>query len=74
VVDHVSSRDLFAGPEKKNPAVGTPGQTFFLSEFTVSSMRPGCRSFRPRAVKRFVFLLQPIFFFFFSFLVLRLRF
>src|SRR6185503_16358054 len=39
----------FRGPEKKNPAVGTPGQIFLLSEFTVSSMRPGCCSLRPRA-------------------------
>jgi hypothetical protein len=29
--DHVSVL-----PKKKNPAVGTPGQVFFLSEFTVS--------------------------------------
>ena len=60
-------------PKKKTRRWERRVQTFLLSEFTVSSMRPGCRSCRPKAVKRFVFLFQPIFFFFFSFLVLRLR-
>ena len=48
---HETSVDFLkeGGPEKKNPAVGTPGQIFLLSEFTVSSMRPGCCSLRPRA-------------------------
>src|SRR6185503_4590347 len=51
----------FRGPEKKNPAVGTPGQIFLLSEFTVSSMRPGCCSWRPRALSGF-FIVQPNFY------------
>ena len=45
-----SRNSAFCGVQKrKNPAVGTPGQIFLLSEFTVSSMRPGCCSLRPRA-------------------------
>src|SRR5215467_6757121 len=54
-------RVLLQAPKKKNPAVGTPGQTFLLSEFTVSSMRPGCRSCRPKAVKRLFFFYSRFF-------------
>jgi hypothetical protein len=53
------------GLKKKNPAVGTPGQGFLLlSEFTVSSMRPGCT---------LIFSLldsRSFFFYFFLFLLL----
>jgi hypothetical protein len=52
----------FQVTKKKNPAVGTPGQTFLLSEFTVSSMRPGCCSPRFGAMNHFVFVVQPVFF------------
>src|SRR5690606_22280243 len=47
-VDVVSAGSSPA-PEKENPAVGAPGQTLLLSEFTVSSMRPGCWSFPYRS-------------------------
>src|SRR5688572_7209331 len=57
----------FRGPEKKNPAVGTPGQILLLSEFTVSSMRPGCCSLRPKAPRDLLLLSSQI-----SFLVLLL--
>jgi hypothetical protein len=61
---------VFRGPEKKNPAVGTPGQIFLLSEFTVSSMRPGCCSLRPKARSGLLLLSSQFFFLFFYFLVL----
>jgi hypothetical protein len=47
---------VFERPKKKNPAVGTPGQIFLLSEFTVSSMRPGCCSWRPKALSGLLLL------------------
>jgi hypothetical protein len=61
---------LYLGPEKKNPAVGTPGQIFLLSEFTVSSMRPGCCSLRPKARSGLLLLSSQLLFLFFYFLVL----
>jgi hypothetical protein len=61
---------LLQTPEKKNPAVGTPGQIFLLSEFTVSSMRPGCCSVRPKARSGLLLLSSQFLFLFFYFLVL----
>jgi hypothetical protein len=66
----MGAQSRFAAPKKENPAVGTPGQIFLLSEFTVSSMRPGCRSVRPKALSRFLLLSSPFVFLFFYFLVL----
>ena len=64
---HHGMRRFLRGPEKKNPAVGTPGQIFLLSEFTVSSMRPGCCSLRPKARSGLLLLSSQL-----SFLVLLL--
>jgi hypothetical protein len=61
-------------PEKENPAVGTPGQTFLLlSEFTVSVC--GLAGAQPleTATSSSVFLSSLSFFLFFYFLVLLQR-
>jgi hypothetical protein len=57
----ITEAAFFRAPKKKNPAVGTPGQIFLLSEFTVSSMRPGCCSLRLQSAERLVFIVQPSF-------------
>jgi len=61
-------------PEKENPAVGTPGQTFFVIGVYGFKYAAWLSFMPPEGGEAVVFLLQPIFFFFFSFLVLRFRF
>jgi hypothetical protein len=69
-VDH-GSRFFSRRQKKENPAVGTPGQMFLLSEFTVSSMRPGCCSVcATRALSGLLLLCSQLLFLFFYFLVL----
>jgi hypothetical protein len=64
------TEQAFRGPEKKNPAVGTPGQIFLLSEFTVSSMRPGCLLAMPEGAEQMLLLSSRFLFLFFYFLLL----
>jgi len=73
VVDHVSSASC-AGAKKEKPGGGNAGSDIFVIGVYGFKYAAWLSFIRPRAVKRFVFLFQPIFFFFFSFLVLRLRF
>jgi hypothetical protein len=73
VADHVSRVSDFARPEKEKPGGGNAGLDFFVIGVYGFKYAAWLSFMPPESGEAVVFLIQPIFFFFFSFLVLRLR-
>ena len=75
--DHVSSaivsRVFFWGAKKEKPGGGNAGSDIFVIGVYGFKYAAWLSFMPPESGEAVVFLVQPIFFFFFSFLVLRLR-
>jgi hypothetical protein len=67
-------RDRFAGAKKEKPGGGNAGSDFFVIGVYGFKYAAWLSFMPPESGEAVVFLVQPIFFFFFSFLVLRFRF
>jgi len=61
VADHVSRATIFPAPKKKNPAVGTPGQTIFVIGVYGFKYAAWLSFMPPESGEAVVFLVQPIF-------------
>jgi hypothetical protein len=73
VADHVSSA-RFCGPRKRKPGGGNAGSEIFVIGVYGFKYAAWLSFMPPESGEAVVFLVQPIFFFFFSFLVLRFSF
>ena len=68
------ARIFFAGAKKEKPGGGNAGSDFFVIGVYGFKYAAWLSFMPPESGEAVVFLVQPIFFFFFSFLVLRFRF
>jgi hypothetical protein len=78
VLDHVSSAIVASrfsgGAKKEKPGGGNAGSDFFVIGVYGFKYAAWLSFMPPESGEAVVFLVQPFFFFFFSFLVLRFRF